>query len=92
MLIYLFSRKDVLDKIPNYDSFMFSKWNDELDKLPKELCELIKLSYENDMVFTEFNFMLCFNLKDSDIFNNSIMFIPDEKFKPQLDEIKDSYR
>lgn len=84
MLIYMFNYKDVLEKIPNYNEFILSEWND-LDELPKEVIELIEIAYKNDTVFTEYNFMLCFNLQDEETYHGDyVMFIPDEKFNNYL--------
>ena len=80
MKIYLFNTKDVIKKFPNFNPFMPSDWN-ELNELPKEVYELIDIAYKNDTVFTEYNFMLCFNLQDKETNNNNyVMFIPDPKF------------
>lgn len=81
MKIYMFNNKDVYKIFPNYvTSFEVSKWN-ELDELPKEVLELMKIAKVNDTVYTPFNFMLDFNLQD-EITNHRkwIMFIPDAKF------------
>lgn len=81
MKIYLFEKSDVLKLIPEYNPFTFSDWNDNLDELPEEAYKLINIAISKDTVFTEFNFMLCFNLQDSETSNkNYVMFIPDEKF------------
>ena len=85
MEIYMFNHKDVYEVFPNnVNSFEVSEWND-LDELPKEVLELMKIAKKNDTVYTPENFMLDFNLQDPITYHGDwIMFIPDAKFNIQL--------
>lgn len=85
MKIYMFNYKDVLKLFPEYvNSFEVSEWN-ELEELPKEVLELMKIAKEKDTVYNPYNFMLDFNLQDEGTYHgNWIMFIPNPKFNIQL--------
>lgn len=85
MKIYMFNYKDVYKFFPNYvNPFEVSEWND-LDELPEEVLQLMKIAKENDTVYTPFNFMLDFNRQDEITYHGEwIMFIPDPKFKIDL--------
>ena len=82
--IYLFNYKDIYKLFPEYvNSFEVSEWNN-LNELPKEVIQLMKIAKENDTVYTLDNFMLDFNshnLQDQHTYHGDwIMFIPDSKF------------
>lgn len=90
MKIFMFNYKDVYKFFPDYvNSFEVSEWND-LDELPKEVIELMKIAKRKDSVYTPENFMLDFNLQDEHTYHGDwIMFIPDPKFDITcIDEIK----
>jgi hypothetical protein len=81
MKIYIFPHIEVVKHFGHWDEFMFSDLN-EKDELPDEVYELIEYAKENDLVFTEYNFMLCFNMQDTETYHGEYaMFIPDPKFK-----------
>ena len=78
----MFNTKDVIKRFPDFNPFTPSDWN-ESNELPMGVYELIDIAYKNDTVFTEYNFMLCFNLQDKETNSsngNYVMFIPDPKF------------
>jgi hypothetical protein len=80
----MFNYKDVLKKFPEFNAFTPSDWN-ALDALPKKVLELMTIAKKNDTVYTGYNFMLCFNLQDSETCHkNWVMFIPDPKFNINL--------
>jgi hypothetical protein len=80
MKIFMFNKNIVMEKIPDYNDFTFCDWND-MDELPEIAYELMEIAKIQDTVFTEYSFMLCFNLRDKETSNrNYVMFIPDPKF------------
>jgi|GEM_PF-5015702 len=80
MKIYMFKKTDVYKLLPNFNSFDPCNWN-ELKSLPLEVKKLINISKRHDLVFTEYNFMLSFNLEDKEANNKYyVMFIPNPKF------------
>lgn len=80
MKIYLFHYKYFYNLFPNIDPFEINEWN-ELDELPKEVIDLMKIAKENNTVYNPYNFMLDFNLQDKTSYcGDYVMFIPDPKF------------
>ena len=80
MNIYIFPHTEIISRFGEWNDFMFSDMN-EKEELPDEVYDLIEYAKENDLVFTEYNFMLCFNMQDSQTHHGDYtMFIPDPKF------------
>jgi hypothetical protein len=76
----MFPHREVRIMLKEWTSFTFSELN-EKDVLPDEVLELVKYAKENDLVFTPYNFMLCFNMEDPETYHGDYeMFIPDPKF------------
>ena len=87
MKMYILNTDELFKKIKDFNGFTLSEWND-LPELPEIALKLLKKSKIKDMVYTPHNFALDFNLEDK-LTNNRkyMMFIPDEKFKKQLDNL-----
>ena len=69
-----------------FNPFEPSEWNDA-DTLPKNAIKVIKYCKKNDWVYTVHNFALDFNLGDQFNTDEVLLFVPDEKFKDQIDKI-----
>lgn len=78
MKIYMIPFSELYDRGIEFNSFTPSDWN-EYEKLPDFVNDLMKYCEENDLVYTTYNFMLCFNLQDKETYHGDyLMFIPNE--------------
>ena len=86
MKIYVLKTDELFDKIEGFNGFTASEWND-LNELPETALKLLKKAKIKDMVYTPHNFVLDFNLED-DLTDHKkyTLFIPDEKFKKQMED------
>ena len=80
MKIYGLKIDDLIKIFPEYNPFTLSDLNEE-EKLPKKFLNLLNKAKKDDMLHTEYNFMLCFNLNEQGTDNDEYhLFIPDPKF------------